>query len=145
MNTKNRIMKTILTYDLRIQQSLILLFLATILAAIITKQEFLGVVIIVEFFLIAVAQYSLNIIKAFSNKYIKTDSRKVYVFISTYVVIGFLILILSSLFKFEDTEQNLKNIFELMVMSWIFLSPILIIQSLMISSFDAKNSLNEQP
>lgn len=138
-------MKTILTYDLRIQQSLILLFLATILAAIITKQEFLGVVIIVEFFLIAVAQYSLNIIKAFSNKYVKTDSRKVYVFISSYVVIGFLILILSSLFKFEDTEQNLKNIFELMVMSWIFLSPILIIQSLMISFFDAKNSLNEQP
>lgn len=135
-------MKTILTYDLRIQQSLILLFLATILAAIITKQEFLGVVIIVEFFLIAVAQYSLNIIKAFSNKYVKTDSRKVYVFISTYVVIGFLILIFSSLFKFEDTEQNLKNIFELMVMSWIFLSPILIIQSLMISFFDAKNSLN---
>ncbi|MCF2218484.1 hypothetical protein H9Q08_04120 [Chryseobacterium sp. PS-8] len=138
-------MKTILTYDLRIQQSLILLFLATILAAIITKQEFLGVVIIVEFFLIAVAQYSLNIIKAFSNKYVKTDSRKVYVFISTYVVIGFFILILSSLFKFEDPEQNLKNIFELMVMSWIFLSPILIIQSLMISFFDAKNNLNEQP
>ncbi|WP_428069432.1 hypothetical protein [Chryseobacterium gambrini] len=138
-------MKTILTYDLRIQQTLILLFLATILAAIITKQEFLGVVIIVEFFLIAVAQYSLNIIKTFSKKYVKTDSRKVYVFISTYVVIGFLILILSSLFKFEDTEQNLKNIFELMVMSWIFLSPILIIQSLMISFFDAKNSLNEQP
>lgn len=138
-------MKTILTYDLRIQQSLILLFLATILAAIITKQEFLGVIIIVEFFLIAIAQYSLNIIKAFSNKYVKTDSRKVYVFISTYVVIGFLILILSSLFKFEDTEQNLKNIFELMVMSWIFLSPILIIQSLMISFFDAKNNLNEQP
>ncbi len=138
-------MKTILTYDLRIQQSLILLFLATILAAIITKQEFLGVVIIVEFFLIAVAQYSLNIIKAFSKKYVKTDSRKVYVFISSYVVIGFLILILSSLFKFEDPEQNLKNIFELMVMSWIFLSPILIIQSLMISFFDAKNSINEQP
>ena len=138
-------MKTILTYDLRIQQSLILLFLATILAAIITKQEFLGVVIIVEFFLIAVAQYSLNIIKTFSNKYVKTDSRKVYVFISSYVVIGFLILILSSLFKFEDTKQNMKNIFELMVMSWIFLSPILIIQSLMISFFDAKNSINEQP
>lgn len=138
-------MKTILTYDLRIQQTLILLFLATILAAIITKQEFLGVVIIVEFFLIAVAQYSLNIIKTFSKKYVKTDSRKVYVFISTYVVIGFLILILSSLFKFEDTEQNLKNIFELMVMSWIFLSPVLIIQSLMISFFDAKNIVNEQP
>lgn len=138
-------MKTILTYDLKIQQTLILLFLATILAAIITKQEFLGVIIIVEFFLIAIAQYSLNIIKTFSKKYVKTDSRKVYVFISTYVVIGFLILILSSLFKFEDTEQNLKNIFELMVMSWIFLSPILIIQSLMISFFDAKNSLNEQP
>lgn len=138
-------MKTILTYDLRIQQSLILLFLATILTAIITQQEFLGVVIIVEFFLIAVAQYFLNIIKTFSKKYVKTDSRKVYVFISTYVVIGFLILILSSLFKFEDTEQNLKNIFELMVMSWIFLSPILIIQPLMISFFDAKNSLNEQP
>lgn len=135
-------MKTILTYDLRIQQSLILLFLATILTAIIIKQEFLGVVIIVEFFLIAIAQYSLNIIKTFSKKYVKTDSRKVYVFISTYVVIGFLILILSSLFKFEDTEQNLKNIFELMVMSWIFLSPVLIIQSLMISFFDAKNSLN---
>ncbi|WBX98145.1 hypothetical protein [Chryseobacterium gambrini] len=138
-------MKTILTYDLRIQQSLILLFLATILAAIITKQEFLGVIIIVEFFLIAIAQYSLNIIKTFSKKYVKTDSRKVYVFISTYVVIGFLILILSSLFKFEDTEQNLKNIFELMVMSWIFLSPVLIIQSLMISFFDAKNIVNEQP
>lgn len=138
-------MKTILTYDLRIQQSLILLFLATILAAIITKQEFLGVIIIVEFFLIAIAQYSLNIIKTFSKKYVKTDSRKVYIFISTYVVIGFLILILSSLFKFEDTEQNLKNIFELMVMSWIFLSQVLIIQSLMISFFDAKNIVNEQP
>lgn len=138
-------MKTILTYDLRIQQTLILLFLATILAAIITQQESLWIVIVIEFFLIAFAQYSLNIIKTFSKKYVKTDSRKVYVFISTYVVIGFLILILSSLFKFEDTEQNLKNIFELMVMSWIFLSPILIIQSLMISFFDAKNIVNEQP
>lgn len=138
-------MKTFLTYDLRIQQTLILMFLATILAAIITQQESLWIVIVIEFFLIAFAQYSLNIIKTFSKKYVKTDSRKVYVFISTYVVIGFLILILSSLFKFEDTEQNLKNIFELMVMSWIFLSPILIIQSLMISFFDAKNIVNEQP
>ncbi|SHK72353.1 hypothetical protein [Chryseobacterium polytrichastri] len=129
-------MKTILTYDSKIQQGVILLFLLTILIAIVSENEFLAFAIIIEFFLIAMVQYSLNTIKFFNKKYVRTDSRKVYMFLSTYVVIGFFIWILACVFY----VKSLKDIFELLVFTWLILSPILILQSLCISFFDAKNN-----
>lgn len=129
-------MKTILTYDSKIQQGVIILFLLTTLTAILSENEFLAFAIIIEFFLIAIVQYTLNIIKFFNEKYVKTDSRKVYMFLSTYVVIGFFIWIVACIFY----VKSLKDIFELLVFTWLILSPILILQSLCISFFDAKNN-----
>lgn len=129
-------MKTILTYDSKIQQGVIILFLLTILIAIVSENEFLAFAIIIEFFLIAIVQYILNIIKFFNKKYVKTDSRKVYMFLSTYVVITFFIWILACVFY----VKSLKDIFELLVFTWLILSPVLILQSLCISFFDAKNN-----
>lgn len=133
-------MKKFLTYDLKIQQTLILLFVATLIIGVLLQKDFIGIILVVEFFLIAICQYSLNLIKFNSGKYVKTDSRKVYIFISTYVVIGFLLWILMILLNIRDESDGIKNIFELMVISWVFLSPILIIQSLLISFFDFKNN-----
>ena len=133
-------MKTFLAHDLKIQQILILIFIATILLGIVIEKDFLFAVVIIEFFLIAIFQYSLNSIKFNDKKFLKTDSRKIYIFLSTYVVIGFLSWILMILFKVNTESVGIKNIFELMAVSWIFISPILIIQSLMISFFDFKNN-----
>ncbi|AZA55403.1 hypothetical protein [Chryseobacterium sp. G0201] len=129
-------MKTILTYDSKIQQGVILLFVLTLFIAILTEKEFLAFAIIIEFFLIAIVQYTLNIIKFFNKKYIRTDSRKVYMFLSTYVVIGVFIWILACVFY----VKSLKDIFEILVFTWLILSPILILQSLCISFFDANNN-----
>jgi len=103
-------------------------------------QDFILIVLIIEFFLIAIFQYSLNVIKFNSKKYMKTDSRKVYIFLSTYVVIGFLMWLCLISLDIRDNSGNIKDIFELMMMSWLFLSPILMIQSLLISFFDFKNT-----
>ncbi|ANF51991.1 hypothetical protein A0O34_16380 [Chryseobacterium glaciei] len=128
-------MKTILTHDSKIQQGVILLFILTILIAVLSKKEFLAFAIIIEFFIIAFVQYTLNIIKFFNKKYIKTESRKVYMFLSTYVVIGVFIWIFACVFYIK----GLKDIFEILVFTWLILSPVLILQSLCISFFDAKN------
>lgn len=128
-------MKIILTYDSKIQQGVILLFILTILIAVLSEKEFLAFAIIIEFFLIAIVQYTLNIIKFFNKKYVRTDSRKIYMFLSTYVVIGFFIWILACIFY----VKSLKDIFEILVFTWLILSPVLILQSLCISFFDAKN------
>lgn len=133
-------MKTILKYDSRIQLILILILMLTILAGILSKQNFFFKVFCIIFFLLAIVQYTLNIIKFFSKYYVKTDSRKIYILLSTYVVIGFLTGILSLIFDLT----LLKNIFEIMTMSWIVLSPILIIFSLSISSSDSI-SKNKNP
>lgn len=128
-------MKTLLNYDLRIQQTVIILFLATTIAAIFKSQDFLYITIFVEFFLMAVVQYSLNMIKFLSKQYEKKDSRKLYVLVSTYVVITFLIFILC---RKNNIEIDFDFV-EWILISWIVLSPVLIIQSLVISFYDNEN------
>ncbi len=128
-------MKTLIAYDLRIQQTLLILFLTTIIAIAVTQKDFLYISIFVEFFLIAFVQYSLNIIKFLSKKYPKTDSRKVYIFVSTYIVITFLLFIVS---RKINIEINFDFV-EWILISWIVLSPVLIIQSLVISFYDNEN------
>lgn len=125
-------MKTLLSYDLRIQQILIILFLAAIIAAAVTDQDFLYISIFIEFFIIAIVQYSLNIIKFLSDEYAKKDSRKLYIIVSTYVVITFLLFILGGFMKVDFHYDFLEWI----PISWIVLSPVLIIQSLVISFYD---------
>lgn len=129
-------MKTLPTYDLRIQQTVIILFLITIIAAAVTDHEFLYAGIFIEFFLIAFVQYSLNMIKFLSKKYPKTDSRKVYIFVSTYVVVTFLFFILFLCIKADFHYDFLEWI----PVSWIVLSPVLIIQSLVISFYDKEDA-----
>lgn len=129
-------MKTLINYDLRIQQTLLILFLTTILAIAVTQKDFLYISIFVEFFLIAFVQYSLNIIKFLSKEYPKTDSRKVYIFVSTYIVITFLLFIVFHLIKIEVDF----SFFEWIPISWIILSPVLMIQSLVISFYDKEDN-----
>lgn len=129
-------MKTLISYDLRIQQTLLILFLTTILAIAVTQKDFLYISIFVEFFLIAFVQYSLNITKFLSKEYLKTDSRKVYIFVSTYIVITFLLFIVFHLIKIEVDF----SFFEWIPISWIILSPVLMIQSLVISFYDKEDN-----
>jgi heme/copper-type cytochrome/quinol oxidase subunit 4 len=129
-------MKTLISYDLRIQQTLLILFLTTILAIAVTQKDFLYISIFVEFFLIAFVQYSLNITKFLSKEYLKTDSRKVYIFVSTYIVITFLLFIIFHLIKIEVDF----SFFEWIPISWIILSPVLMIQSLVISFYDKEDN-----
>ena len=137
-------MKTYLKYDSELQGFLIVSFLLSFLLINFIDGDFAVKLIIFEFFLIAVIQYTNNLLKFFSKNYIRTDSRHVYIFLSSYVVIGFIILILFSIFDINKGSTSLKNIFELMVISWLILSPILIIQSLLISYSD-KKEIYEKP
>lgn len=135
-------MKTLLTYDLRIQQTLILLFIASVLTALLLKQQYMMVVLIVEFFLIAFFQYILNTIKFCNLRYIKTASRKIYIVASTYVVIGFLIWMLMCMLSLPplDLGETIGNIFGYTVISWTVLSPVLMLQSLSISFSDNEDA-----
>lgn len=133
-------MKTILKYDSKIQLTLILLLVLTLFTRLFSDDNFTITILLVEFFLIAAVQYSLNVIKFFSKKYLKTDSRRIYMFLSTYVVTGFLILIIFNSFL----ANELKDLFGLMAFSWIILSPILIFQSLFISCSDSKNNVSSR-
>ncbi len=137
-------MKTLLKYDLRIQQTLILLFIASVLTALLLKQEYMMTVLIIEFFLIAFFQYVLNTVKFCNVRYTKTASRKIYIFTSTYIVIGFLIWILMCMVSLPplDTGEAIRSIFEYMVISWTMLSPVLILQSLSISFSDHEDTKN---
>ncbi len=91
--------------------------------------------LLLYFFCWLAVQYTVNVMKFFSRDYIKTDSRKAYIFISTYVVVTFLSGIGSSALNIP----SLENILGIMVISWLVVSPVLIIQSLLISYFDEKN------
>ena len=137
-------MKTYLKYDSELQGVLIVSFLLSFFLINFIDGDFAVKLIIFEFFLIAVIQYTNNLLKFFSKNYIRTDSRYVYIFLSSYVVIGFIIWILYSIFDINKGSTSLKNIFELMVISWLILSPILIIQSLLISYSD-KKEIYEKP
>jgi len=134
-------MKILLRHEFKIQSITVGLFLFTFLLIKFIDDDVIAKIIISEFFLIAVVQYTFNIIKFFSKEYVKTDSRRVYIFLASYVVIGFLLLIIFSIFNISKGSLSLKNLFELMVMSWVVISPILIIQSLFISHFDTENKL----
>lgn len=127
-------MKTFVKHESNIQLILILLLISTIIAAVISQTDFFGVVCIAEFFLIALVQYTFNITKYVSPEYVNTDARKVYMFLSTYVVSGCLICIIS--ICFPDKDLDLKNLFEFLCLSWMILSPLLIVISLIISVSD---------
>ncbi len=137
-------MKAYLKYDSQFQSFTIALFLLSFILIKFFSDGIISKLIIGEFFLIAIVQYTNNLIKFFSKIYIRTDLRYVYIFLSSYVVIGFILWVLCSIFDVNKGSTSLKNIFELMVISWLILSPILIIQSLIISYSD-KNLNNEKP
>lgn len=137
-------MKTVLKYDSQIQSFTIALFLLSFILIKFFNEDIVSRLIVGEFFLIAIVQYTNNLIKFFSKEYPRTDSRYVYIFLSSYVVIGFIILVLLSVFDIARGNIPLRHFFELVVISWMILSPILIIQSLLISYSD-KNLNNEKP
>jgi hypothetical protein len=125
-------MKTLLKYDLRIQQTVILLFIATLLMALIIEIDCGFTVILIEFFLIAFVHYTLNLLKFYNKNYHRTQSRTVYIFVSSYVVITFLFFVLRGYLKLNFYT----DIIDWMPLSWIILSPVLILQSLIISFYD---------
>lgn len=127
-------MKTVLKYESRVQEYLVGLLLILIIVAVMGI-KYISIILIVDFFLIAIFQYTINLIKFFQKEFPKTNSRKIYVFLSTYSVLVFLGLISS---KFFDTSF-LDSFFGLTIWSLVILPPILIIQSLIISYSD-KNS-----
>ncbi|SDI61027.1 hypothetical protein SAMN05421846_110117 [Chryseobacterium taeanense] len=127
-------MKTLLKYDFRIQQTVILIFIITLLMLAITKNESLITLAQIEFFLLAILQYTLNIAKFYNKNYVRTHSRIIYTFISTYVIITFLLFILCLSLKYPI----LNNFLEWMPVSWLIASPVLIILSLSISFSDRK-------
>lgn len=128
-------MKTVFKYDLQVQQTLILLLAAAFFTNIISGKDLFFMLFVIIFFLLATVQYTVNVIKFFSSDYIKTDSRKAYMFISTYVVATFL----SGIGSAALNIHGLENILGIMVISWLVVPPVLIIQSLLISYFDAKS------
>lgn len=131
-------MKTLLKYDLRIQQTIILLFIITLLMLAITKNESLITLAQIEFFLLAILQYTLNIVKFYNKNYARMHSRIIYIIVSTYVVITFLLFILCLSLKYTV----LNNFLKWTPVSWLAASPFLIMQSLGISFYDRKKQLN---
>lgn len=127
-------MKAIFKYDAKIQQTFILLFVVIVFAGIISGENFFFRLIVIVFFLLATVQYTLNVLKFFNNNYLNTDSRKAYMVISTYVVISFFTSIGSAALNINALQSIVKT----MVISWLIVSPVLIIQSLLISYFDEK-------
>lgn len=131
-------MKTILKYESRVQENLIGLLLILIIATV-AGLDFLGIVLLIDFFLIAIFQYTINLTKFLQRNYKNTLTRKIYVFLSTYSLLMFLGLISFKLF-----DLNLSNFFlNLFIWSLVILPPILIIQSLLISYSD-KNIFYEK-
>lgn len=125
-------MRTLLKYDFRIQLVVILIFTATVILLALTKNGFLTILIRTEFFILAIVQYTLNIAKFYSKNYLRTLSRIIYISVSSYVVVSFLLFILG--IKLNYTVIN--NFFEWMPISWLAAAPVLIIQSLVMSFYD---------
>ncbi len=128
-------METIFKYDVKIQQTLVLLLIIIFFTLIISGKDLFFMFFIIVNFVLATVQYTLNVLKFFNKNYLKTDSRKAYLFISTYVVISFFTAIGSAALNINA----LYSIVKIMVISWLVVSPVLIIQSLLISNFDEKN------
>lgn len=125
-------MKTLLQYESKIQQILIAVFIVTIMTIIVFKKDLFSMAFIIQL----IVQYTLNTIKFFNKNYVRTDSRKPYMFLSTFVVLGFLAWKVSFVFHWDALDQ-LSGI---MALSWTILTSILIFQSLFISLSDSKNN-----
>ena len=132
-------MKTILKYESRIQENLIGLLLILIIATV-ARVYFLGTVLLIDLILIAIFQYTINLIKFFQRSYTKTLSRKIYVSLSTYSVIMFLVLLSYNFFDLDFSDI----FFSLSIWSLVIFPPILILQSLLISYSD-KKEIYEKP
>jgi len=125
-------MKTLFKYDFRIQLMVILIFTATLIMIALTKNELLMTLIKIEFFLLAIVQYTLNIAKFYSKSYTRTLSRIIYISVSGYVVVSFLLFILG----LQLNYRIVNDFFEWMPVSWLAATPVLIVQSLIISFYD---------
>jgi len=127
-------MKTILKYESRIQETLIGLLLILIIG-IVAKVDFLGTLLLIDFILIAIFQYTINLIKFFQKSYTNTFSRKIYFSLSSYCLLMFVGLLSFKLFGLDFSPF----FFNLFIWSLVIIPPILIIKSLIISYSD-KNS-----
>lgn len=125
-------MKNLLKHDSIVQQVLIILLVLLVVFSAFTDFEYNPILFCIIFIAIAVYQYTVNMIKFVRKDYENSIVRKVYLGLSTYVVITFLLAILSSKVDF------FKFLLYGAPVTWIILSPILIILSLIISLGDQK-------
>ncbi|KNB60002.1 hypothetical protein AC804_12195 [Chryseobacterium sp. Hurlbut01] len=116
---------------------LITVLLSTFVLALTLNDPTFSKVFIIDFFLLALVQYIVNIIKHHNIQFLKTDSRYFYIYFSTFVVVSFLLYLSSDFLN----AKVLLNILEVVGISWVILSPILIFQSLYISWSDSKNKI----
>ncbi|KQK25278.1 hypothetical protein AR438_12175 [Chryseobacterium aquaticum] len=130
-------MKTFLKHEFKIQLMLITVLLSTFVLALTLNDPTFSKVFIIDFFLLALVQYIVNIIKHHNIQFLKTDSRYFYIYFSTFVVVSFLLYLSSDFLN----ATVLLNILEVVGISWVILSPILIFQSLCISWSDSKNKI----
>jgi hypothetical protein len=130
-------MKTFLKHEFKIQLMLITVLLSTFVLALTLNDPTFSKVFIIDFFLLALVQYIVNIIKHHNIQFLKTDSRYFYIYFSTFVVVSFLLYLSSDFLN----AKVLLNILEVVGISWVILSPILIFQSLYISWSDLKNKI----
>ncbi|WP_152909197.1 hypothetical protein [Chryseobacterium sp. Hurlbut01] len=130
-------MKTFLKHEFKIQLMLITVLLSTFVLALTLNDPTFSKVFIIDFFLLALVQYIVNIIKHHNIQFLKTDSRYFYIYFSTFVVVSFLLYLSSDFLN----AKVLLNILEVVGISWVILSPILIFQSLYISWSDSKNKI----
>jgi len=133
-------MKTFLKHEFTIEMVLIVLLLLIFTTYIYSEDRVFSTMFIVDFFILALFQYTCNIAKFFSKKFIKTESRSFYIYAATFVVITFLLYLVSDLLNAE----TLVNFLGAIGISWIILSPILIFLSLQISWFDSKNKMDSK-
>lgn len=125
-------MKNLLKHDSIVQQVLIILLVLIIFLSVSTDFEYNPMLFCFIFIAIALYQYTVNIIKFCRKDFENTIARKVYIWLSTYVVITFFLAIVSSKVHF------FRFLLDGAPVTWIILSPILIILSLIISLGDSK-------
>jgi len=133
-------MKTLLKHELKIQIVTVLIFVITFVKSFYSENGIFSQIMIIEFFILAIVQYTLNSIKFFNNNFTNDESRKFYMFLSTFVVVGFLSWRLAFVFDWNDFE----NFSGMLALSWIFLTPFLIFQSLYISWSDSEKKIEKQ-
>ncbi|MCU7617134.1 hypothetical protein NZ698_07985 [Chryseobacterium sp. PBS4-4] len=133
-------MKTLLKHEFKIQIVTVLIFVVTFVKSFYSENGIFSQIMIVEFFVLAIVQYTLNIIKFFNDDFINDDSRKLYMFLSIFVVVGFLSWRLAFVFDWSDFE----NFSGMLALTWIFLTPFLIFQSLYISWSDSEKKIEKQ-